>query len=141
MSSLSPHQQAFLDAYAAACAEVPEDLHRSVILIGGAVSIAHGMSDRKTHDINILVSVEALAFLDDAIANKRRGFHRDTDGVNKWNKLDAGGNHEFEVQLEFIQIGGPFAPRVPDVVKYGNGFCRHSSGACAVAGINARCER
>src|SRR5450432_4098186 len=80
------------------------------------------MSGRKTKEADILVSAEALACLEDAIVKKRGGFHRDTDGVIKWDKRDTNGKEVFQVQLEFILIGGPFAPRVPDVVSFGNGF-------------------
>ena len=122
MSSLTPLQQAFLNAYAAACAELPRDLRRSLILIGGAASIAHGMSDRKTEDADILVSSESLAFLDDAIVNRRGGFHKDMDGVNKWDQLAPDGECLFNVPVEPVLIDGPFVPRIPDVVGFGDGF-------------------
>ena len=121
MSSLTPLQQAFLNAYAAACAEVPRDFRRSLILIGGAASIAHGMSDRKTKDADILVSSESLAFLEDAIVNRRGGFHKDTDGINKWDQRAPEGEYMFNVPVELILINGPFAPRIPDVVGFGDG--------------------
>jgi len=81
---ITPLQQAYLDAYAAACALVPRNLRQIVILFGGAASIAHGILDRKAKDVDILVGLEALAILDDAIVNKREGFHRDCDGTIKW---------------------------------------------------------
>ena len=105
MSSLLPAQQAVLNAYAAACAEVPRDLRRSLILIGGAASIAHGMSERKTKDADILVSSESLAFLDDAIVKQRGGFHKDTDGVIKWDERDRSGQVLFSIQVELAKPG------------------------------------
>ncbi|KAF7922662.1 hypothetical protein BELL_0576g00070 [Botrytis elliptica] len=119
---ITPIQQAYLDAYAAACAIVPHNLRQTVILFGGAASIAHGILDRKAKDVDILVGVEALAILDDAIINMREGFHRDTDGTIKWDKLDSANNKLFEVTVELVELGGPFVPRVPEVVSFGEGY-------------------
>jgi len=122
MSSLSPLQRATLSAYAAACAEVPHDLRRGLILFGGAATIAHGVPERKTEDCDILVTAEVLALLGDAIDKQRGGFHRDSDGEVKWNVRDAEGKYEFEIKVEFVLLGGPFNPRTPDVVGFGEGF-------------------
>ncbi|CZR63810.1 uncharacterized protein PAC_13707 [Phialocephala subalpina] len=119
---ITPLQQAYLDAYAAACALVPHNLRRQVILFGGAASIAHGILDRKAKDVDILVGVEALAILDDAIINMREGFHRDYDGTIKWDKCDLQNNKLFEVTVEFVDMGGPFVPRIPEVVGFGEGY-------------------
>jgi hypothetical protein len=118
----TPLQQAYLDAYAAACALVPRNLRHSVILFGGAASIAHGILDRKAKDVDILVGVEALAILDDAIDNQREGFHRDYDGTIKWDKCDSQQVKLFEVPVELVEIGGPFVPRYPQVVGFGEGY-------------------
>lgn len=122
MSSLSPLHQALVNAYHAVCAEVPRHLRRSLILIGGAASIVHGMPDRKTDDADITVSTESLAFLEDAAANKRGGFHRDTDGAIKWNERDHLGRFSFSVDIEYVLLGGPFVPRAPEVVGFGDWF-------------------
>ena len=119
---ITPLQQAYLDAYTAACALVPRNLRQTVILFGGAASIAHGILDRKAKDVDILVGVEALAILDDAIINMREGFHRDCDGAIKWDKCDSQQTKLFEVTVELVEIGGPFVPRVPEVVGFGEGY-------------------
>jgi hypothetical protein len=93
-----------------------------VILFGGAASIVHGILDRKAKDVDILVGVEALAILDDAIINMWEGFHRDCDGTIKWDKCDPQQNKLFEVTVELVEIGGPFVPRVPEVVGFGEGY-------------------
>lgn len=54
-------------------------LRQAPILFGGAATIAHGELRRKTKDVDIIVSKEALSFLEDAIANRRGGFHKDCD--------------------------------------------------------------
>jgi hypothetical protein len=122
LRQLTPLQQAYLDAYTAACALVPRNLRQTVILFGGAASVAHGILDRKVKDVDILVGVEALAILDDAIINMREGFHRDYDGTIKWDKCDSQQNKLFEVTVELVEIGGPFVPRVPEVVSFGEGY-------------------
>ena len=119
---ITPLQQAYLDAYTATCTLVPRNLRQTVILFGGAASIAHGILDRKAKDVDILVGVEALAILDDAIINMREGFHRDYDGTIKWDKCDSQQNKLFEVTVELVEIGGPFVPRVPEVVGFGEGY-------------------
>jgi hypothetical protein len=119
---ITPIQQAYLDAYAAACALVPRNLRQTVILFGGAASIAHGILDRKAKDVDILVGVEALAILDDAIINMREGFHRDCDGTIKWDKCDSQQHKLFEVTVELVELGGPFVSRVPEVVGFGEGY-------------------
>ncbi|OCL08745.1 hypothetical protein AOQ84DRAFT_388627 [Glonium stellatum] len=119
---ITPLQQAYLDAYAAACELVPRNLRRTVILFGGAASIAHGILDRKAKDVDILVGVEALAILDDAIINQREGFHRDSDGTIKWDKCDSQQIKLFEVTVELVELGGPFVPRFPEVVGFGEGY-------------------
>jgi hypothetical protein len=101
---------------------VPRNLRQTVILFGGAASIAHGILDRKAKDVDILVGVEALAILDDAIINMREGFHRDCDGTIKWDKCDSQQNKLFEVTVELVEMGGPFVPRVPEVVGFGEGY-------------------
>jgi hypothetical protein len=122
LRQITPLQQAYLDAYTAACALVPCNLRQTVILFGGAASIAHGILDRKVKDVDILVGVEALVILDDAIINMREGFHRDCDGTIKWDKCDSQRNKLFEVTVELVEIGGPFVPRVPEVVGFGEGY-------------------
>ncbi|MCJ1247093.1 hypothetical protein MMC30_004304 [Trapelia coarctata] len=122
MSSLSPLQQATLSAYAAACAEVPHNLRRGLILFGGAATIAHGVSERFTNDCDILVTPEVLALLGDVVNNQRGGFHVDSDGEIRWEVRTAEGVREFEIKVEFVLLGGPFSPRTPDVVGFGQGF-------------------
>ncbi|PQE20462.1 hypothetical protein CJF30_00001782 [Rutstroemia sp. NJR-2017a BBW] len=119
---ITPLQQAYLDAYSAACALVPRNLRQTIILFGGAASIAHGILDRKAKDVDILVGVEALEILSDAISNMREGFHRDHDGSIKWDKCDSSNIKLFEVTVEFVELGGPFAPRIPEVVGFGEGY-------------------
>ncbi|CZS93845.1 uncharacterized protein RAG0_03951 [Rhynchosporium agropyri] len=92
------------------------------ILFGGAASIAHGILERKPKDVDILVGVEALAVLDDAIINLREGFHRDCDGTIKWDKCDLQNNKLFEVTIELVKLGGPFIPRIPEAVGFGEGY-------------------
>jgi len=118
LRQITPLQQAYLDAYTAACALVPRNLRQTVILFGGAASIAHGILGRKVKDVDILVGVEALAILDDAIINMREGFHRDCDGTIKWDKYDSQQNRLLEVTVELVEIGGLFVPRVPEVVGF-----------------------
>jgi hypothetical protein len=122
LRQITPLQQAYLDAYTAASALVPRNLRQTVILFGGAASIAHGILDRKVKDVDILVGVEALAILDDAIISLREGFHRDCDGTIKWDKCDSQQNKLFEVKVELVEIGGPFVPQVPEVVGFGEGY-------------------
>jgi hypothetical protein len=119
---ITPLQQAYLDAYTAACTLVPRNLRQTLILFGGAASIAHGILDRKAKDVDILVGVKTLAILDDAIINKREGFHRDCDGTIKWDKCDSQNNKLFEVIVELVEIGGPFVPQIPEVVGFGEGY-------------------
>ena len=83
-STLLPLQQAVLNAFYAACDLLPRNLRQSVTLIGGAATIAHGMVSRKTEDADILVSVTALAILDNAIDSRRGGFHKDSDETIRW---------------------------------------------------------
>jgi len=118
----TPLQKAYLDAYSAACTSVPLGLRQTVILFGGAATIAHGILDRKTKDIDILVGVQALEILDDAILKTREGFHRDCDGTIKWDKCDPEQNKLFEVTVELVEIGGAFVPRIPEVIKYRDGY-------------------
>lgn len=119
-SSLTPFQRALKDAYFAACDLLPRDLHRSAILIGGAASIVHGMASRKTDDVDIVVTTQALAILNDAIDNRQGGFHKDSDESIMWSKRD-GLDHLFYVRVELIEIEGPFVPRIPSVVSFGKG--------------------
>lgn len=119
---ITPLQQAYLDAYTAAVTLIPHHLRQTIILFGGAASIAHGILVRKTKDVDILVGVEALAILDDAITNQRDGFHRDIDGTIKWDKYDLQKKKLFEVTVELVEMGGPFVTRVPDVVRFGEGY-------------------
>ncbi|KAH8590106.1 hypothetical protein B0O99DRAFT_599368 [Bisporella sp. PMI_857] len=108
---ITPLQQAYLDAYAAACALVPRNLRQTLILFWWC-----------PNDVDILVGIEVLAILDDAIINKREGFHRDHDGTIKWDKCDSKKNKLFEVIVELVEIGGPFVPRIPEVVGFGEGY-------------------
>ncbi|PMD12055.1 hypothetical protein NA56DRAFT_666687 [Hyaloscypha hepaticicola] len=86
------------------------------------IHIAHGILDRKAKDVDILVGVETLAILDDAIINMRKGFHRDRDGTIKWDKCDSQQHKLFEVTVELVEIGGRFVPRVPEVVGFEEGY-------------------
>ena len=107
---LTPYQQVHLDAYAAACETGPRKLRQECILVGGAASIAHGLGKRQTKDIDILVSVEVLTILDEAITLKQEEFRRDCDGTIKWDKRDRQGDKLFEVTIELLDIDGPFVP-------------------------------
>lgn len=60
--------------------------------------------------------------MDDAIVNMREGFHRDLDGTIKWDKCDSQKKKVFEVTVELVEMGGPFVPRIPDVVSFGDGY-------------------
>ncbi|KAL9025852.1 MAG: hypothetical protein Q9196_005396 [Gyalolechia fulgens] len=134
-SRLSPLQQAILNAYDAAYALLPHDLRQSAILIGGAVSIAHGMVSRKTEDVDILVSVSALAILEGVIIRRQGGLRRDSNGSVKWAQRDRNGEHQFFVTMELIQLGGPFAARIPEVVGFAEGWV-----ATLAELVRSRCE-
>ncbi|KAH9221091.1 hypothetical protein DL95DRAFT_455872 [Leptodontidium sp. 2 PMI_412] len=95
---------------------------QAFILFGGTASIAHGILEQKPKDVDILVGVEALAILDDAIINMREGFHRDCDGTIKWDKCDLDNNKLFEVTVELVELGGPFVPRIPEAVGFREGY-------------------
>ena len=122
MSSLLPIQQACLNAYAAACALIPHDLRHAVIWIGGAGTIAHGAPDRKTEDTDIAVSQKCLELLEDAVDNRRGGFHRDADGSIRWDERGPSGQVEFSIPVELLLLGGPFVPWIPSVVSFREGY-------------------
>jgi hypothetical protein len=83
-SALRPIQNAVLDCYAAAVQLVPAGHRHACILIGGAGSIAHGMTDRMTEDADIVVSAEALDFIWEAAAQQRDGWKVDADESVQW---------------------------------------------------------
>ncbi|KAL8798474.1 MAG: hypothetical protein Q9182_006628 [Xanthomendoza sp. 2 TL-2023] len=118
---LTPLQLAVLNAFHAACDLLPRNLRRSLVLIGGAATIAHGMVSRKTKDADIVTSVAALAILDNCINNRQGGFHKDSDGAIMWEQRDPVDGQSFFVTVEFLQIGGPFLPRLPEVIGFGEG--------------------
>ncbi|KAL8691695.1 MAG: hypothetical protein Q9224_004117 [Gallowayella concinna] len=120
-SRMSPLQRAILNAFHAACDLLPRNLRRSLILIGGAATIAHGMVGRTTKDADILVSVAALAILDNSINSRQGGFHKDTDGAIMWEQRDPVDGQSFFVTVEFLQIGGSFLPRLPEAIGFGEG--------------------
>lgn len=120
-SCLTPKQQALKEAYSAACELLPVHLRRSAILIGGAASIVHGMTDRDSEDADLLVSHEALVTLYNAISRRQGGFRVDFDEITL-SQRDHLGNHEFFVRVELIQLNGPFAPRIPSIVGFGDGW-------------------
>lgn len=79
------------------------------------------MVSRKTEDVDILVSVTALAILDNAINERQGGFHRGSDGSIRWAQRDQNGKHQFFVMIELLQLDGPFAPQISAVVGFGAG--------------------
>ncbi|KAL1303887.1 hypothetical protein AAFC00_000341 [Neodothiora populina] len=121
MSSLTNLQQGCLDAYAAACNLMPPDLLRAFILIGGAATIAQGSPERKTEDINIAVSPDALVAFVSLADNRRGGFARHNDESFTWD-VTAQGKVSFQIPIELLLIPGPFVPRSLSVDKFRSGF-------------------
>ena len=122
MTSLLPIQQAQLSAYEAACHFVPRNLRHNFILIGGVATIAHGGSSRKAKDVDIITDVTCLDLMMQTIKLGQGGFGMDTDESYFWEARVANPAWDFKVTVEFIQLGGPFLPRVSSVVEFRNGF-------------------
>jgi hypothetical protein len=59
------------------------------------------------------------AFL--TVENWVRRFHIDADGTIKWDQYNADG-FAFSVKVEFIEMGGPFAPRLPEIIPFRGGW-------------------
>lgn len=79
------------------------------------------MTDRHSEDADILVSHEELVTLYNAMSRRQGGFRVDVDEIT-WSKRNHLGNHEFFVRVELIQLNGPFAPRIPSIVGFGDGW-------------------
>ena len=107
--------QGALDAYAAACAQIPSTLRHAFILIGGAAIAAHG-APRDTEDVDVAVSAQALEPLVLAATIGRGGFRRYPDGTMTWD------NGHFLVRIECLLLKGPFVPWIPEVVGFREGF-------------------
>ena len=105
-SSILPIHQAVLDAHAAARAIVPSDLHRAVILIGGAAALYRGVPGANTQDADIACSPQAMVLLVEAAENRRGGFRRDPDGEVKWEHTRLG----FLVKVDFLLMPGECMP-------------------------------
>ena len=122
MAPLLPIQQAQLSAYEAACQFVPRNLRHNFILLGGVATIVHGGSSRKAKDVDILVDTTCLALMVEAINLGQGGFGKDTDGSYFWEARVVNPAWTFRVTVEFVELGGPFLPRVPSAVGFQNGF-------------------
>ena len=119
---LTPLEQACLAAYDAICVLVPHNLRHTVILAGSAASLAHGFLGWKARDADILVGVEALGILCEAIDKRQGGLHRDGDLSVRWDMVNSEGDKLFEVKLDLVELGGWTCPRIPDVVGFGEGY-------------------
>lgn len=121
-SLLSPLQQGCLDAYAAACNLMPPDPLHAFILIGGAATIAQGAPERRTKDVNIAVSLEALVFFWSVADNRRGGFCRNaSDESFTWDVM-VQGTVSFQVGIELAQMPGSFVSRSLSGDRFRSGF-------------------
>lgn len=118
---LSPLQRSILAAYDAACDQVPRHLRQSLILIGGAATIAHGGASRVTEDLDVLGDARTLAHLDDAANNGQGGFHKDSSGIIRWDARLAQPDFTWFVEVELVEVGGWAVRRCPEAVGFRKG--------------------
>ena len=122
MSGFSPLQQGCLDAYAAASALIPVHLRPAFILIGGAATISHGALQRRTEDVDIAASPEAIGHLWEVAGKRQGGFSLcDSDGSITWD-TGAYGGKSWLVTIELLEMPGPFVPFIPSVCEFRSGY-------------------
>ena len=104
MSKIGPGlKAALLEAFSAAVALLPPNLRSGMILVGGTSLLSVG-GDRKTEDVDVAVTIEALhAFF--AAASQDPRFQK--VGVDTWEYTSS---NEITVPFEFLDQGGGFVP-------------------------------
>jgi hypothetical protein len=120
MPAIGPGQKAaLLEAYTATISLLPSPLRPSFIIIGGAALVLLG-SPRRTEDVDFAVSGAALfAFEEGARSDPRFS----QGAVAEWTYSCQGkGIEDVGVPLEFLQMGGAFAPTIKVVEAVGGGF-------------------
>ena len=120
MSNIGLGQKAALsEAYTAAVSLLPLSLRAEFLVIGGASLILLG-SERKTEDVDFAVSATALNAFEEAATTDPR-FSK--GAVANWTYSCQGeGIKDIKVPLEFLQMGGGFAPKISIVKPVGEGF-------------------
>ncbi len=115
----SGSKAALLEAYAVTVSLLPSSLRAEFPVIGGASLVILG-SKRKTEDVDFAVSPAALFAFEEAACNHSR-FSK--GAVAEWTYSCQGeGIEEVKVSLEFLQMGGDFAPNIKVVKPVGEGF-------------------
>ncbi len=120
MPDIGPGQKAALsEAYAATVLLLPSSLRAEFPVIGGASLVILG-SKRKTEDVDFAASAAALSAFEEATCNNPR-FSK--GAVAEWTYSCQGeGIEDVKVSLEFLQMGGGFAPNIKVVKPVGEGF-------------------
>lgn len=118
---------ALLEAYAVTISLLPPPLRAEFLIIGGTSLVMLG-STRNTQDIDFAVSAMALNAFEQAACQDNR-FAK--GHVADWTyTCQEEGTKDLVVPLEFLQMGGGFAP-VIKVVKPADGGFRPSMGELA----------
>ncbi|KAI9869201.1 MAG: hypothetical protein M1830_005439 [Pleopsidium flavum] len=120
MPAIGPGQKAALsEAYAASVSLLPFSLRGEFLVIGGSSLVILG-SKRNTEDVDFAVSAAALFAFEEAAHNDPR-FSK--GAVAEWTYSCQGeGIKDVKVPLEFLQMGGGFAPSIKVVKPVGEGF-------------------
>src|SRR5437762_13723502 len=108
MSDIGPGAKAALfETFASAVELLPPALREKFVLIGGTSMLSLG-STRKTEDVDIVVTAEALNAFEEAAALDSRF---SVDAVHSWTY--AGSTPETEgifVRIDILAMGGGFLP-------------------------------
>ena len=115
----SGQKAALLEAYNAAVSLLPTSLRAEFLVIGGTSLVILG-SGRKTEDVDFAVSGAALHAFEEASSTDPR-FAKGV--VADWTYTCKGkGIEDLKVALEFLQMGGAFAPKISAIKPAGGGF-------------------
>ena len=120
MPDIGPGQKAaLLEGYHATISLLPTSIRTEFLLIGGASLLILG-SKRKTEDIDFAVTTAGLFAFEQAICNDSR-FSKGSVGEYIYSYIGKG-IEEIKVSIEFLQMGGGFAPNIKVVKPAGEGF-------------------
>jgi hypothetical protein len=108
---------ALLEAYTVTIGYIPVNLRNQCILVGGAALAIIGRG-QSTKDVDFAISAEALhAFFEGASGDAR--FKQNLDGGWTYTCQTNGIN----VDVEFLEAGGEFAPTLKTYNAVGDGYC------------------
>ncbi|KAI9801459.1 MAG: hypothetical protein M1833_002691 [Piccolia ochrophora] len=135
----SGQKRALLEAYGAAVSLLPSPLRSEFLVVGGTSLLIIG-SNRKTEDVDFAVSIAAFAAFEEAASDNPR-FSKGS--VADWTYTCQGeGIEDVNVPLEFLRMGGGFAPHIKVIKPVGDsGGFRAGLGELARMKANAYMAR